>query len=174
MNKDLVSLIKECKRITEQAQTNEQSVSDEEDTDGEEEEETVAEENEDPREEIQETSVVEQDIINHNILALTEVEKLYLEQNKDIIIIRSINCAAHTLQLVVKEGIRMCNESANVIIKVRHIVTKLRTQNYLNLIKRRGLKHPILDNEIRWNYTYLMVSTPFFFKLELKLTLFKF
>ncbi|XP_023036980.1 uncharacterized protein LOC111519607 [Drosophila willistoni] len=71
--------------------------------------------------------------------------------------IRSIKCAAHTLQLAVKDFFQR-HEYASFINKARKIVTLLRTPAYRYLITEESLPQPILDVATRWNSTYSMLS----------------
>lgn len=75
--------------------------------------------------------------------------------------IEPIACGAHTLQLAVKDTLKQ--EPFTTLIQfVKEIVKELRTPTVANMLRSRGLKQAIIDHEIRWNYTYVMViHTPF-------------
>lgn len=71
-----------------------------------------------------------------------------------------IRCAAHTLQLAVKNALKAKN--IRIIIDMCRIACKLlRKSAYKNKIREQNLKVvvPPLDCEVRWNSTYTMVIT---------------
>lgn len=75
--------------------------------------------------------------------------------------VTGINCAAHSLQLAVNEGLEASDATA-LIYKCREKIKKLRNQVYLIEFRNRGAKYPILDVETRWSSCYLMVrASPF-------------
>lgn len=157
-NKDIVSFIRHLISNTATPNVANEDSIEEEDEDGE---ESSVEENEEETsddENSEEESHLDQQITAQNSLSLEELEEIYLRDNQDIRILIGINCAAHTLQLVVKGAINNCEITTEILKKVRKIVCKLRTQNYSNIMKRRKLKQAILDSDTRWNYTYLMVG----------------
>ncbi|XP_054087738.1 uncharacterized protein LOC128922139 [Zeugodacus cucurbitae] len=87
-------------------------------------------------------------------------ESLYNEEvttNLRIHSISSIKCAAHTLQLAVKDFM-LSLESVEVIEKARKIVKLLRTPSFRYLIAEKSLPQPILDVATRWCSTYQMLK----------------
>lgn len=73
----------------------------------------------------------------------------------------SIKCAAHTMQLAVKDSFQLIDEpDKNVIDLCRHVATFLRKQSCRNEMRRLGLSCilPSLDVKTRWSSTYLMVN----------------
>ena len=71
--------------------------------------------------------------------------------------IHHMHCAVHTLQLAIKDGLKLPN-CDKLLTKTRHIVTKLLSPNILSLLEKRGKKRPILDMTTRWASTYLMIK----------------
>lgn len=81
-----------------------------------------------------------------------------------------IKCAAHTLQLAVKNALK--SKKVRILIDMCRIACKLlRKTNYKNGMRNRQFKItlPRLDCAVRWNSTYMMViifSIPAFFVLK--------
>ena len=71
--------------------------------------------------------------------------------------IHHMRCAVHTLQLAIKDGLKLPN-CDKLLTKTRHIVTKLLSPNILSLLEKGGKKRPILDMTTRWASTYLMIK----------------
>jgi hypothetical protein len=70
-----------------------------------------------------------------------------------------IKCAAHTLQLIVRGGLK--NSTAKNLIKVCRIAIKLlRKPNILNEAREKGLMNivPRYDCLTRWSSTFIMVN----------------
>lgn len=70
-----------------------------------------------------------------------------------------IRCAAHTLELGVKDALLKCLPTKYVIENAREIVKKLRTDNIMNLIVQKKLPKPNIDCATRWSSTYIMISS---------------
>lgn len=73
----------------------------------------------------------------------------------------SIRCAAHTVQLVVKDSMKELSEESSNIIKIcRRIAKILRLESTKYFLEEAGLalKKPKLDTETRWGSTFVMVS----------------
>lgn len=93
---------------------------------------------------------------------------IHLEENElikhlksPIAFINTVNCAAHTLQLGINDGLKSLDGKAkNVILLARRAAKFLRKQSTINEMKKCGLrlKLPRLDCVTRWNSTYLMVG----------------
>lgn len=74
--------------------------------------------------------------------------------------ITNMHCAAHTLQLAIKDALQLLHENhRNVIDLCRRVARVLRTKSVFNIIKQNGIQFniPCLDVETRWCSTYLMV-----------------
>lgn len=72
----------------------------------------------------------------------------------------SIKCGAHTVQLVVKDALKMLSiEDQNVIDLCRLVAKFLRLQSSKNEMREKGLTSilPGLDVQTRWSSSYLMV-----------------
>ena len=77
-----------------------------------------------------------------------------------------MRCAAHTLQLATRDGLKI-NSVASLIIRIRRVVVAARTPKIDAIFKRKVYKGAILDQATRWGSTYLMIER----LLELKDTL---
>lgn len=82
----------------------------------------------------------------------TEITRL----NKEFIV--SIRCAAHTLQLAIGDFLKKANLQ-NVITVSVCVVKKLRNPSILTIIKRAGLRKPVLHCPTRWDSTLKMISS---------------
>lgn len=71
--------------------------------------------------------------------------------------ITGVRCGAHTLQLCVYDVIKNA-EIKMKLDKCRSVVKKLRTQNYLIILKNGRYKKPLLDCLTRWNSTFIMLE----------------
>lgn len=67
-------------------------------------------------------------------------------------------CAAHTLNLVVKDAITHCVELKELIEKFRTLAKKLRTPTLRNALKEKKQKMALIDVNTRWSSLYNMVS----------------
>ncbi|XP_060868553.1 uncharacterized protein LOC132943531 isoform X2 [Metopolophium dirhodum] len=83
-----------------------------------------------------------------------EMETLHLG---DSTIFTGMRCVAHTLQLAVFDTLKDSNIT-NILTKVRALVRKLRNQTYIFILKKEGLKMPILDCNTRWHSTFDMLD----------------
>lgn len=72
-------------------------------------------------------------------------------------LIHGVHCAAHCLHLVVTKSISSCTATANLTMKCRKLVEKLRTPTFRGMMASAKLKSPMLDCKTRWSSTYLMV-----------------
>lgn len=70
---------------------------------------------------------------------------------------RTMLCAAHTLQLSVKDMINSNGEVQELLRRVREAVKVLRTPTISNILIRANLKKPFLDCTTRWSSTYNML-----------------
>lgn len=93
---------------------------------------------------------------------LNDLVKIYTEkQGTSLIYVDGLSCAAHTLQLAVREGVSKLEEShSNVISLCRKAAHQLRTQNCIYEMEKEKLKmkFPRLDVPTRWSSTYYLVS----------------
>lgn len=78
--------------------------------------------------------------------------------------VNGVNCAAHTIQLVIKDGLAQLSSNYNNIIKLcREACKFIRLQTTIYEMQNRNIKKkfPALDVETRWSSTYIMVSDHF-------------
>lgn len=83
-------------------------------------------------------------------------------QRNNHFLINGVNCAAHTLQLAVKDAIeQIAAEEKNVITLCRMFAKFTRQQTTIYEFEKMGIKkrNPPLDVCTRWSSTYLMVIT---------------
>ncbi|GLV40086.1 hypothetical protein CBL_02971 [Carabus blaptoides fortunei] len=71
--------------------------------------------------------------------------------------ISHMRCAAHTLQLAIRDGLKEKNV-ANIIVKLRSVAVTARTLKIDAILKRRSGKGAILDQATRWGSTFEMIQ----------------
>ena len=69
----------------------------------------------------------------------------------------SIKCAAHTLQLAVKDALNNNSHQAT-ISQCRRLAKKLRTPGVMNILKTKNFPMPIVDVVTRWGSIFDMIS----------------
>lgn len=95
----------------------------------------------------------------------------YLDMLKDLqneFVLHTLNtsgikCAAHTLQLAIKNALK--SSKVAILINLCRMACKLmRKTSYKNILREYGLKEvcPRLDCTVRWNSTFIMVEHTFF------------
>ena len=72
--------------------------------------------------------------------------------------IRGMLCAAHTLQLAVKDAIRKDEETNTILNQSRKIVNILRRPNNTYTLKAAKMRKPVNDCPTRWTSTYNMLK----------------
>lgn len=75
--------------------------------------------------------------------------------------VNGVNCAAHTIQLAIKDALRKLDVAHfNIIRLARTVVIFVRKESTRNEARKRGLKFilPTIDIDTRWSSTYMMVS----------------
>lgn len=93
---------------------------------------------------------------------VTEIQE---ENSNQYFFAHSIKCAAHTLQLAVKDALNdIDDEDAEVINLSKEVSKQLRLHSIRNELKEAKIKIvlPKLDVETRWNSTYLMVRNIYY------------
>lgn len=78
--------------------------------------------------------------------------------------ITGVNCAAHTLQLSIKDALNLiAKNNQNVIKLCREVAKSLRLKSTQHIFKTHGGSYrlPRLDVETRWGSTYMMVGILF-------------
>lgn len=71
--------------------------------------------------------------------------------------VRSVRCAAHTLQLAVSDVLKD-EDNETIISKAREICKKLRAPGIKSILKATHKKKPIIDCPTRWNSTLDMLE----------------
>lgn len=66
---------------------------------------------------------------------LRDFSNIFTRSNSDVNMIKSLLCAAHSLQICVEKAIKKFEKDSKLISKCRLIVTKLRTQNFRYLLR---------------------------------------
>lgn len=82
-------------------------------------------------------------------------------QGSRIYFVNGVNCAAHTVQLAVKDALRQMDVTYSNIIQLSRAVVKfIRKESTRNKAEKRGLKFilPVIDIDTRWSSTYMMVN----------------
>lgn len=94
-----------------------------------------------------------------------EEDNMNLVDPNDIIssaiFVNHVNCAAHTIQLVVLDALKKLSQSdQNVIIICREFAKFVRRSSSIVCVEKLGIKRklPKLDCPTRWSSTYIMVS----------------
>lgn len=89
-----------------------------------------------------------------------ESDELTDSIQSDILFVNGVNCAAHTLQLTVKEALSSFVDHGNVIIHCREFCKFTRLQSTICEMNKRGIEKrlPALDVPTRWSSTYIMVK----------------
>lgn len=80
-------------------------------------------------------------------------------------LVNGVNCAAHTIQLAIKNALfQLGSQQADVIKLCRDVCKFIRHQKTIYAMEKRGLKKkfPALDVDTRWSSTYLMVHSTVF------------
>lgn len=102
------------------------------------------------------------------------IDEVSKQHEQELFDMTGVNCAAHTLQLLVKDALKeLKKESSNVIDLCRRIIKSLKLNSTKNVVEEARknaesefitkqlelkLKVPSLDVETRWGSTFLMVS----------------
>lgn len=95
------------------------------------------------------------ELLNDNFFGdLLESIRPLLQQ--EYFFVDSVSCGAHTTQLSVNDSLKM-SSFAEEIQFVKDRVKLLRTPTFANILRSKNLKQAVIDHDIRWNYTYLMV-----------------
>lgn len=89
------------------------------------------------------------------------------EAGTNIVFVNGINCATHTMQLVVRDAIALLpKHQSNVITLATKVSKFFRKESTRNAVKNMGLKLkvPSVEMPTRWSSTYMMVRLNVFFK----------
>ena len=97
------------------------------------------------------------------------IASAFTDYSQEFSTMSHMRCAAHTLQLAIRDGLKI-NAVASLISRIRRVVVATRTLARTKIdaiLKRKVYKGAILDQATRWGSTYLMIER----LLELKDTL---
>lgn len=93
------------------------------------------------------------DIVNN--LSKDQMESNSNDRN---FLMQNVRCAAHTLQLIIKDALNKCDDNISSLFdSSRFVVKKLKTPNINILLEKRKLNKAILDCPTRWSSLFLMV-----------------
>lgn len=98
--------------------------------------------------------------VNENAMEhseFNEINRLIDIEKKSNYLIRTIRCAAHTIQLAVWDVIKN-SDLQTKIKKFRDLAVALRTPTHRALLERNNEKTALLNNVTRWNSTYEMLK----------------
>ncbi|XP_040360142.1 uncharacterized protein LOC121048176 [Ixodes scapularis] len=90
------------------------------------------------------------------ISLLDNPEVTHLPGLDDADLMLGVRCAAHTLQLAVTDALKESG-SCTIVAECRALVKKLRVQSAMGLIRKLGLKKPVIDCPTRWMSTLNML-----------------
>lgn len=97
----------------------------------------------------------------HENLLRDTVAQIANDHDHNLFDLTGIRCAAHTLQLVVKDGLKeLRKESSNIINLCRRIIKAIKLRSTKSIVEEANLKMtiPSLDVETRWGSSYNMVN----------------
>lgn len=97
----------------------------------------------------------------HETLLRETIAEISTEHGHNLFDLTGVNCAAHTLQLVVKDSLKaLRKETSNIIDLSRRIIKALKLSATKLIVEEAELqmKVPSLDVETRWGSIYTMVS----------------
>lgn len=81
----------------------------------------------------------------------------FIDNENESFKIRGMLCAAHTLQLAIKDALNLSVEGQAILEMARKVVKILRKPLNRNLLKLANLNAPIIDCPTRWTSTYNML-----------------
>ena len=91
------------------------------------------------------------------ISTLEEETSLAFRYDSEFKTMTHIRCAAHTLQLAIRDGLKV-RHVASLISKIRQVVVAARLPKIDAIFRRKTNKGAILDQATRWGSTYLMLE----------------
>lgn len=85
-------------------------------------------------------------------------EEIIGETSKNTTIISTIRCGAHSIQLIVRQGIKNSNFK-QLLVLCKYVAKKLRTEKYKIIAREADVPYsiPHISNETRWDSDYMMV-----------------
>ena len=91
------------------------------------------------------------------ISKLEEETSLAFRYDAEFKTMTHMRCAAHTLQLAIRDGLKV-RHVASLISKIRQVVVAARSPKIGAILRRKTNKVAILDQATRWGSTYLMLE----------------
>ena len=91
------------------------------------------------------------------ISTLEEETSLAFRYDSEFKTMTHMRCAAHTLQLAIRYGLKV-RHVASLISKIRQVVVAARSPNIDAILRKKTNKGAILDQATRWGSTYLMLE----------------
>ena len=91
------------------------------------------------------------------ISTLEEETSLAFRYDSEFKTMTHMQCAAHTLQLAIRDGLKP-RHVASLISKIRQVVVAARSPKIDAILRRNTNKGAILDQATRWGSTYLMLE----------------
>lgn len=100
---------------------------------------------------------------SHTNLLNDMTEQIIGDSGPNIIFdITGVNCAAHTLQLAIKDALKDLSEMHTNVIKLcRSVAKALRLKSIKQKMARKQYRIPRLEGDTRWGSLYLMVEKTF-------------
>lgn len=86
-----------------------------------------------------------------------DAELLEIVSSEEEVKISHMRCAAHTLQLGIRDALKK-PRTAPFVAKIRNLATQLRAPHADAILKRRCKKGMLVDMPTRWGSTYLMIQ----------------
>lgn len=106
------------------------------------------------------TGITAQEEREHAMLLRETIAEISTEHGHDLFDLTGVNCAAHTLQLVVKTSLKeLRKETSNIIDLSRRVLKALKLNATKHIVEEAKLqmKVPSMDVETRWGSSYTMV-----------------
>jgi len=103
------------------------------------------------------TVVAENEDELEGISMLEEETSLDFRYDSEFKTMTHMRCAAHTLQLAIRDGLKV-RHVASLISKIHQVVVAARSPKIDAVLRRKTNKGAILDQATRWGSTYLMLE----------------
>ena len=90
-------------------------------------------------------------------ISILEENSLAFRYDSEFKTMTHMRCAAHTLQLAIRDGLKV-RHVASLISKIRQVVVAARSPKIHAILRRKTNKGAILDQATRWGSTCLMLE----------------